>query len=277
MLPENSRLFGWLLKTFHTGEFVCRHGRWPADPSRDFNSFLFARKVDRTLAEPLRRTVTDKEYGKDFIESRLGRGRTIETVCVLRSEAEIVGFMPFAFPVVVKPTHSSGRTRVIHRSADYEAAVPMMKRWLRHSFFRQSLELNYRGLEKKVIVERYLPDAFGHEGSIHFRAGRPRVISIIDRFSPDKRRASYDAEWRSIEVALGQPYRPMPSLHLTYREQLLVEASALAAPFDYIRVDFYGSASEFVFGELTNLPAGGLGRFDPPDGEARFNAAFFGL
>lgn len=274
-LPESSPLFWWAMRWFHTNDFLVTHKRLPRNSRHDFNDFLFARKTGTTLREPLRKQVTDKEHGKAYIEARLGPGRTIGTVTVLRTAAEIERFTPDAFPVVVKPTHSSGKWIVATDSAAYRAAVPAMKRWLQHCYFRSTLELNYRGLERKVIVEHYLAPEFIYEGSIHFRDGQPRVISIIDRFSSDKRRASLDEHWQPLHVALGQPYRPMDPPALPYRDRLLQEAATLANPFDYIRIDFYGSATEFVFGELTNLPAGGLGRFDPPEGAARFNEAFF--
>ena len=274
-LPETSPLFWWAMRGLHTSDFLVNHRRLPGKPRHGFNDFLFQQKTSATLGEPLRRRVTDKEYGKSYIEARLGTGRTIGTVAVLRSATEIDGFQPDLFPVVVKPTHSSGRWIVVHDHAAYLAAVPEMKKWLKHCYFQSSLELNYRGLEKKVIVESYLSTDFHFEGSIHCRDGRPKVISVIDRFSTDQRRASLDAQWQPLHVALGKPYRPMDPPVLPYRDRLLEEAAILGEPFDYIRIDFYGSTDAFVFGELTNLPAGGLGRFDPPEGASRFNTAFF--
>lgn len=273
--PTDGRLFRGAAYAFHLNDFLWRHRRWPRAPDRDFNDFLFARKVDGSLADPFRRRVSDKEHAKAFIADRLGKHRTTETVAVLRSPEDIGGWRPDAFPVVVKPTHSSGRVLIIDGEHALGEAVPVMRRWLDHCFFSDTLELNYRELEPKVIAERFIPDTFLYEGSIHCRAGKPRVISIIDRFSADKRRASLDSRWQPLDVALGHPYRPLAPPALPYRDRLLHEASMLAEPFDFIRVDFYASGTGFIFGELTNLPAGGLGRFDPPDGGSRFSAAFF--
>lgn len=59
-------------------------------------------------------------------------------------------------------------------------------------------------------------------------------------------------------------------------DALLAKAEILASDFDYIRLDFYASNDRFVFGELTNLPGGGLARFSSRDGEKRFDQAWFG-
>ena len=67
----------------------------------------------------------------------------------------------------------------------------------------------------------------------------------------------------------------MPDPKLPYLETLMAEAAVLAERFAFIRVDFYGSPTDFLFGELTNLPAAAHGRFDSPAGAAEFNNALF--
>jgi hypothetical protein len=79
---------------------------------------------------------------------------------------------------------------------------------------------------------------------------------------------SFIWRWTSLTRSLDLP-RPR------YLDALLADAEALSAAFDCLRVDFYASDSDYVFGELTNLPAGGLGRFSSPDGAQRFTRAFF--
>ena len=274
-ISAESSLFRLAAYAFHFQDFVFRHRRWPRSPDRDFNDFLFSRKVNGSLGDPLRRFVTDKEHGKTFIAERLGAHRTIPTVAILRSPREIDDFQPDVWPLVVKPTHSSGRKAIIREQRELSLAIPLMRDWLEHCYFRESLELNYRDLERKVIVERYLPDTFPFEGSIYCRDGQPRVISIVDRLTDDKMRVSLDRQGRPLHFAMGRRYCPMPDPELPYHETLLAEAAVLAERFDFIRVDFYGSPTDFLFGELTNLPAGALGRFDPPAGAAEFNEAFF--
>jgi hypothetical protein len=196
-------------------------------------------------------------------------------VAILRSPREIDDFRADGWPLVAKPTHSSGRKAIIQDQQELSLAIPMMRDWLEHCYFRESLELNYRDLERKVIVERYLPDTFPFEGSIYCRDGQPRVISIVARLTEDKTRVSLDGQGRPVHFALGRRYCPMPDPKLPYLETLMAEAAVLAELFAFIRVDFYGSPTDFLFGELTNLPAAAHGRFDSPAGAAEFNGAFF--
>ena len=276
LFPESSAWRARLSRGFHWMTFFYRHGRPPQVSPSSFNDFLYTRKTDGSLRHPLKRRVTDKEHGKQYIDSRIGTGWTVETIAVLDSHAAIGQFHPAEFPIVVKPTHSSGRVRVIHDPAEYRAALPHMRRWLDHNYFAQTLEENYVGLARKVIVEPYLDRDFFLEGSLHCRLGQVRIISLIDRFDAGKRRASLDRNWQPLDVALGQPYRPMELPPLPFLELLVDKAEAVANEFDYIRVDFYASNERFLFGELTNLPGGGLSRFSSEAGRQRFEQAFFG-
>jgi hypothetical protein len=144
-----------------------------------------------------------------------------------------------------------------------------------HDYFRVLLERNYAGLDKRVIVEPWLDEAFLYEGSVHCRGGVPKVVSIIERYT--KRRQSYRSDRTPLGVSLGFPLTAFMLPDWGFFDPLLQAAARLSAEFSYIRVDFYTDGERLVFGELTNLPAAGLGQFYPENGEAIFSAAFFAL
>lgn len=274
--PENSRLYRWLFCRYHTLFFLYRHHRYPVPGLARFNDFQFGRKISGCLRDSLKRRVTDKALGKHFIAEHLGPDRTIATLAVLPDAQSVVRHIPAQFPIVIKPTHSSNRMRVISSQADYEQAIPLMLKWLQHDFFLQELEENYQQLSRKIIVEPFLDPAYFLEGSIHCREGRAKIVSVIDRFDPQKRRESFNRNWHPLCVALGQPYKALALSRPAFLENLLRDAETLAQDFDFIRIDFYASQQGYLFGELTNLPGGALACFSSLEGEQRFNQAFFG-
>ena len=261
---------------YHWLCFAYRHRRPPRRSPLGFNDYLFCVKTDGTLDHPLRRQVTDKPEGKRYIECRLGPGWTVDTIAILGTHDEVDRFAPASFPIVLKPTHSSGRIVVAQSAQDYVAATRLLHSWLEHDYFRQTMEQNYRSLARRIIVEPYVDRSLSLEGSIHCRDGRVRIVSVIDRFDAGKRRSSLDRNWRALDVALGFPYVPLQVDRPAYLDQMIEMSEILGAPFPYLRIDFYASENRFVFGELTNLPGGGLARFSSRDGERRFNAALFG-
>jgi hypothetical protein len=210
---------------------------------------------------------------KAYITGILGPGTTMPTLAVFDTAKAMADWRPPVWPVAVKPTHSSGRFLRIGSEAEWLAALPEMAGWLTHDFFRQSLERNYAGLAKRVIVEPWLDEAMRLEGSVHCRNGVPKVVSIIERYTKD--RQSFDTDRRPLGVSLAFPTTDFQLPDWSFFDPLLLAAAQLSQEFTYIRVDFYTDGKRLIFGELTNLPAGGLGRFHPADGEAVFSRVFF--
>ncbi len=254
-------------------QFVAVHHRLPTRPDRLFNDFLFQVKSGSELESPLRRRVSDKEYCKLYTEERLGAGTTAPTIHVLRSEDEVERYRPPAFPCVMKPTNSSGRVIIARSEDEYIAALPKIENWFHEDYFVSDLEKNYATLERKVIIEEYIDDSFSLEGSVHCLKGEPKLVSLIDRYS--KARQTFDIDGTPLGVSLYYPLQEFEPANWDFLPGLLSQSRILSAEFSYIRVDFFTDTKRVLFGELTNLPASGIGRFYPPDGEKIFSEVFF--
>jgi hypothetical protein len=225
------------------------------------------------FASPLRTSVTDKELGKLYIEQKLGAGTTPATLAILRAPEKIDTYLPPTYPIVIKPTHSFGRIVLVFSESDYQRAKAQIKDWLNQDYFLESLERNYANLEKKIIVEEYIDDTFATEGSVHCLNGEPKIITLIDRKT--KERQSFDTNTTPLGVSLQYPLKEFVPKTWGFLHGLLKSSRILSKDFSYIRVDFYTDGERALFGELTNLPAGGMGTFFPSDGEKKFSEAFF--
>lgn len=254
-------------------KFLEEHKRLPIRPDTLFNDFLFQLKVGSELGSPLRTFITDKEFGKIYVEKKLGAGTTPATLCVLRAPAEVETYLPAIYPVVIKPTHSSRRIVLVFSESDYHKAKTQIKDWLNEDYFLEDLERNYAKLEKKIIVEKYIDDTFAIEGSVHCMSGEPKIISLIDRKT--KERQSFDANKSPLGVSLSYPLKEFEPKAWGFLNGLLKSSRILSGEFSYIRVDFYTDGERVLFGELTNLPAGANGKFFPADGERKFSEVFF--
>ncbi len=254
-------------------EFVAVHHRLPKKPSRLFNDFLFQIKAGAELESSLRRRVTDKEYCKLYTEERLGAGTTTPTIHVLRSVGEVARYRPSEFPCVIKPTNSCERVIIARSENEYVAALSKITNWFHEDYFLSDLEKNYATLERKVIVEKYIDDSFSLEGSVHCLKGEPKLVSLIDRYT--KMRQTFDIRGKPLGVSLHYPLREFEPASWDFLPRLLTQSRILSTEFTYIRVDFFTDTKRVLFGELTNLPAGGIGRFYPADGEGIFSDVFF--
>jgi hypothetical protein len=272
-LRAHSLMFETVLYLRHLFQFLEVHKRLPIRPNTLFNDFLFQLKVSSELGSPLRTYITDKELAKIYVEEKLGAGTTSATLCVLRTPEEIETYLPATYPVVIKPTHSCGRIVLVFSESDYRKAKTQIKDWLNQDFFLRDLERNYAKLERKIIVETYIDDTFAIEGSVHCLSGEPKIVSLIDRKT--KERQSFDMNKSALGVSLGYPLREFEPKDWGFLSNLLKSSRALSGEFSYIRVDFYTDGERVLFGELTNLPAGGMGMFFPASGEKKFSEVFF--
>ena len=268
-----SLLFETVQYSGHLVKFVARHKRLPIRPNTLFNDFLFRLSSSSELGSPLRTFITDKEFGKLYIEKKLGAGTAPATLCVLRTPEQVDTYLPPIYPAVIKPTHSFGRIVLVFSESDYHKAKTQIKDWLKHDYFLESLERNYAKLEKKIIVEQYIDDTFAIEGSVHCLSGEPKIISLIDRKT--KERQSFDTRKSPLGVSLQYPLKEFEPKDWGFLHSLLKSSRILSGEFSYLRIDFYTDGERVLFGELTNLAAGGMGRFFPADGEKKFSEVFF--
>ena len=265
--------FETVLYVGHLLKFLANHKRLPMRPNTLFNDFLFKLSSSPEFGSPLRTFITDKEFGKLYIEKKLGAGTTPATLCILRTPEQVDTYLPPTYPIVIKPTHSFGRIALVFAESDSHKAKTQIKDWLIHDYFLESLERNYAKLEKKIIVEQYIDDTFAIEGSVHCLRGEPRIISLIDRKT--KERQSFDANKSPLGVSLQYPLKEFEPKDWGFLNSLLKSSRILSGEFSYIRIDFYTDGERVLFGELTNLPAGGMGKFFPAGGEKKFSKVFF--
>jgi hypothetical protein len=257
----------------HLCKFLANHRRLPIRPHALFNDFLFRLLTGSELGSSLRTFITDKELGKIYVEKKIGAGNTPATLCILRKPENVDTYLPATYPVVIKPTHSFGRIVVVFSQSDYQKAITRIKDWLHQDYFLESLERNYAKLDKKIIVEQYIDDTFAIEGSVHCLRGEPKIISLIDRKT--KERQSFDTNKTPLGVSLQYPLKEFEPRDWCFWDSLLKSARTLSGEFSYVRIDFYTDGERVLFGELTNLPAGGMGKFFPAGGEAKFSEVFF--
>lgn len=269
---RGNRLFWW-------GYYVWCHRRMPnpADPKR-FTDHLYRIKVDGRLLEPLYQHCTDKEHVKQYVNEVLGPGHTPKTYAILRRDEEIDRFELPHLPCVLKPTHASGR--VMFYLAPEPGLSPVdritLKQWLRLRFFRLSRESNYSRLIPKVIVEEFLSEGQGmipKDYKVFCFDGHPKAIEVITRRANGTVANFYDVDWKRLRWTMRYP-AGLPDEPPTLLAEMLDHAALLSAPFPFVRVDFYVSASEVRVGELTFCPNAGNARIRPDSADIELGNLF---
>ncbi len=270
LVPENragDRFYAWLT-------FILVHHRFPSTQPH-LNDWLYQLRASGALGDQLRVTTSDKELVKEYIRNVVGDIHNVPTIRVLHSHNEVAAS---AFPsdCCIKPTHASGQ--VLFRRGDEALDLATIRSWFTLDYYAEKREANYRGLVPKVIVE---PILFGsdanHDYKVFCSHGTPTLIQVDADRRQDHRRGFFTADWQEMPFSIKYPRLRSRIERPANLDAMLYAAARLAAPFEFVRVDFYTDGVNFYVGELTHCHEGGHGPFIPRSAEFDYSHLFFAL
>jgi hypothetical protein len=250
---------------------------------------------------PIITTFADKIAVREHVARTIGPAFLTEAYAVA-CDPSLIGWNSLPREYVCKVNHGSGGVIVVWDGADSSVQLPEDPRvgWTRlkvrpehadpariralcdywlaldYSYWgpghRRMPEWAYQGIKRGVIVEELLRDEDGRlpiDHKLFVVNGRTRMIRLDSpSASGRKSMAHFDRDWAALPVQFvegGEPYPvtdPLPSRPENL-DSLLRVAERLAAGTDFVRVDLYSLGARVVFGELTNYPTAGAGRFIP--------------
>jgi hypothetical protein len=258
----------FLDRQFLSARFMRAHKRLPypaCDSRATFNDLVFERMVKDDWSV-LERFCIDKEFARIFVEATcrdavVAREFEVMHLDSLQAEEVLERLQNFdGQPCVAKPTHGSGTVLFMRNGPGRQEIMHFCTAALR-SYYEVSRESQYKGLERKIIVEEDL-SVEGHapEDYKFFCASGEVLFCQIDedRFT-DHRRVLVTPEFEEIDVRymydkpLQAPQKPENF------SQMMEVARCLSKQFRFVRVDLYSVRGKVYFGELTFAPEGGAG------------------
>ena len=273
VLPQLNRALPFTFsgdRAFNYVEFLFKQSRFPRKRML-FNDYLFRMQMSGELLSLPRQIVSDKEFCKVYVDHKIGAGRTIPTIAVLRSKDDVSSY---AFPdrCVIKATHSSGLTviRGDGESLDFE----QIRSWFDKSLYSSSREQNYKYLESKVIIEPIVFDGVMFEIKIHCYRGEARVFSVQPVEAGTLER--FDRYWNRMPLRQNKPLPSVSTPRPDCLDEIIAAADKLSSDFEYIRVDFYVCNKAWLVGELTNCHTNINSRFPDLKQEQVFSRTLFG-
>jgi len=271
-LPKNR--FGDRVSAFII--FFVHHWRLPKPKDHSLNDLVYWVKSSDEIYIPLRGFVSDKEYSKMYVTSKVGEKYNVPTVKVLKSKQEVDEY-EFPESVIVKPTHMSGAYLFSDDSKSVDKAL--VKSWLDINYYHWTREFNYKYLEPKIIVEPILfPGKHCDDYKVFCLAGEPRFIKVdISRHTGHKSLV-YDMDWNKLPVMfstnrvsafLGDIEKPG-----NFNEMINVSRK-LSEDFSFCRVDCYTDGDSLFVGEITNTPGDARSVFETKEQERILSQVLF--
>lgn len=240
--------------------YRASYGRWPNfDAPTDINEFVLGYML--TSNDPLMAATVDKWGVRGYVKEAVGEEYLTELYLHTVEVGDIrTSRLPDTF--VMKPTHASGRIRIVADKAQTSDALLQSeaREWLRTNYYKVAREWVYRDIPRSIVVEENLSvnGAPPLDYKLYVRDGRCFLVHVdTERFSRH-RRAFYDRDWNRQAVTWRYP--DADDVVRPHKLGLMLEISErLAQPFPFVRVDLYEVGDRIVFGELTHFPEAGHG------------------
>lgn len=210
----------------------------------------------------------DKFKAKSYIESVLGPGYTVPILKKYKSVHDIsLEELPDQF--VLKVNWCTGYNIIVtdKKLIDLDEVKAKLDLWRLpwKSSYYGSFNWGYRDMEPIVFAEEYIniPDnpieykLFCFNGKVKF------TLVELDYFGKAPMRGYYDNNWNEMPFQLGKIKKARNVKRPDSYEKMIKIAEKLAAPFPYIRIDFYDISGRLYVGEMTFYSGGGFTEIFP--------------
>ena len=217
---------------------------------------------------PLKTRLADKYLVRKWVEKRIGKQYLIPLLGVYDSFDEI-DFAKLPNQFVIKCNHGSGWNIIVKDKSklDLKEVKEKLDEWMSTNFaFLCGLELHYRDIKPKIIIEKYIQELGDALYDYRFFCSNGKVIQIwLDVYSgtPYHQRKIYDKNWNELNIIVKWPRLEKEVEKPKNLEKMIQLSETLSENFALVRVDFYDVNNHIYFGEMTFTSMSGTGKFNP--------------
>ena len=245
------------------------------DRPRTFNEKIQWLKLYEST--PIKTRLSDKFLVREWVREKIGEEYLIPLLGVY-NKFEDIDFEKLPNKFVIKCNHGSNYNIIVKNKyqLNLTEAKSKIEKWMKENFaFHFGLELQYRDIKHKIIIEKYMDDGTGdlRDYKITCFNGKPNFIWIdSDRHSLHKRNI-YDLNWNQLPYMVNPNFSTFPSPEKPKCLKQMVEiASILSKDFSYVRVDLYLINDSIYFGEMTFTSGSGTEEYSPKNFERKLSS-----
>lgn len=260
--------------------FLKKFGRFPnlKDP-QTLNEILLKEKLAYFGTDPEIRRCADKYTVRDYVRSR-GCGDTLNELIAVYDSVTDIDWDALPQQFVMKWNFGCGYNIVCADKSrlSKRAALRQMRRWGREPFWCYYSELQYRGVPKKILVEKFLgtPDGKPPEDyKFYCFHGQAYCVMVCrGREAGWPKFYFFDRSFRLMRI--NRDSKEAPAGFTLPKpagfEQAVQIADRLSDGFPFVRVDLYLTEGRVYFGELTFTPAAALDNNRLPETDRLFGS-----
>jgi len=211
-------------------------------------------------------TLSDKIAVREYVSKKIGDEYLVPLFFKIDSlSKDIYNQLPSSF--VIKANHGSGFNLIVKNKSEYsfDELKRITDKWLNTKYHLIGMELHYKNIKPKLLVEQLLLDKQGQiPKDYKFCCFKNKIYLgvFIDRFL-DTKVAFFDEKWKVVEYPfLFKEVKDSSKIKKPENFNEMIDiAVKLSNPFDYVRVDLYSVNNKIYFGEYTFTPGSGIDKF----------------
>lgn len=242
-----------------------------------FNEKLWWLKIN--YRHPLMTQCSDKVKVREYIRD-IGLEHILTDIEGVYSKAEDIPFDKLKGKFFIKCNHVSGTNAIYDSNKpdafNYSKFVKEFNSALSKNYYHQSREWNYKNIEPKILVEKFIETEeklfdykiFCFHGEAKLMFVDMDVAAEDGKHNPYPKRNIYD---RNFVLQNFTMLLPNFDENLVKKPnnlaQMLKTAEKIAAPFPFCRVDLYNNNGEIKFGEVTFYTGGGTKQFSSEEAD----------
>lgn len=259
------------LPIFLRDKFLALTGKLPTEELTRFrDKIIWSYMFDVT---PLKIQCTDKLLVRDYVKKVIGDKYLPKLYAVYtRPDDFDIKSLPDSFMLTFNA--GSGQNKIVTDKSQINQTEirSLIRSWLTYNHSELACEMQYRYIPPRVIARELVNIRPDIEYKLWCFGGRVEFI-VLNSYSDGHNNIRVKTKTRDWQDAgfyqcgmgvvgeIEQEFKKPDFL-----DELIKIAEKLAAPFDFVRVDFYETKSgELVFGELTFSPTAGFLYYKPND------------
>lgn len=147
---------------------------------------------------------------------------------------------------------------------DIQETKKVLKKWMKQQYYLEHSEMQYKDVEKFILVEKYLGSKTGNlpeDYKFYCMNGKAKYVMLCaDREAGKSAQYFYyDRDWNKMQYSLSALENPSFEMQKPQNIELAFEyAEKLSKDFPFVRVDLYIVDGKVYFGELTFTPSAGM-------------------
>ncbi len=252
---------------------------------KTFNEKILKLKLENYNSNPLVRQCADKYLVRDYIK-KLGYDKLLVPLVTTYNGADEIDWESMPDKFVMKWNYGCGFNIICKDKSKLqkENVIAQMKKWGRQSdYYLSHSEMQYKDVEKKIIVEEYLDagkEKLPEDYKFYCMNGQCKTILVCkDRVIGEKAKYFFmSPKWDLFPYSVEAIENPNEEIPQPACLELAIDyAEKLSTAFPFVRVDLYIIGEQIYFGELTFTPAAGMDtdlKIFPPESSESVDTIF---